>query len=111
MSVMQDMSGAVAAPDAPVLMVEGLCVSVRTDGGMKPLVRDLSFSLRRGETLDVAAHGALQGLRGAADKALARALAAEALRWLTTGKGVLKVTLPKLPGQQAKIQRIAVKAK
>jgi HSP20 family protein len=26
-------------------------------------------------------------------------------------KGVLKVTLPKLPGQQAKIQRIAVKAK
>ncbi len=26
-------------------------------------------------------------------------------------KGVLKVTLPKLPGQQAKIQKIAVKAK
>ena len=31
--------------------------------------------LRRGETLDQAAHGALQGVRGQADKALARALA------------------------------------
>ena len=54
MSVMQQMSGAVAAPDAPVLVVDGLCVSVRTDAGMKPLVRDLSFSLRRGETLAIA---------------------------------------------------------
>ncbi len=54
MSVMQEMSGAVAAPDAPVLVVDGLCVSVRTEAGMKPLVRDLSFSLRRGETLAIA---------------------------------------------------------
>ncbi len=54
MSVMQEMSGAVAAPDAPVLVVDQLCVSVRTEGGMKPLVRDLSFSLRRGETLAIA---------------------------------------------------------
>jgi len=54
MSVMQDMSGAVVAPDAPVLVVDGLCVSVRTEGGMKPLVQDLSFSLRRGETLAIA---------------------------------------------------------
>ena len=46
-------------------------------------LRLLDAVLRRGETLDVAAHGALQGLPGAADKALARALAAEALRWLT----------------------------
>ncbi len=38
--------------------------------------------LRRGETLDVAAHAALQGLRSGADRALARALASEALRWL-----------------------------
>lgn len=38
--------------------------------------------LRRGETLDQAAHGALQGVRGQADKALARALAGEVLRWL-----------------------------
>ena len=49
----------------------------------KSALRLLDAVLRRGETLDVAAHGALQGLRGAADKALARALAAEALRWLT----------------------------
>lgn len=39
--------------------------------------------LRRGETLDQAANGALQGIRGDADKALARALAGESLRWLT----------------------------
>ena len=49
----------------------------------KSALRLLDAVLRRGETLDVAAHGALQALRGAADKALARALAAEALRWLT----------------------------
>lgn len=39
--------------------------------------------LRRGEMLDQAANGALQGIRGDADKALARALAGESLRWLT----------------------------
>ena len=38
--------------------------------------------LRRGETLDQAAHGALQGMRSPADKALTRALAGEVLRWL-----------------------------
>jgi peptide/nickel transport system ATP-binding protein len=46
-------SGAVTAPD-PVLRVEGLCVSVRTEGGLKPLVQDLSFALHRGETLAIA---------------------------------------------------------
>ena len=49
----------------------------------KAALRLLDAVLRRGETLDVAAHGALQGIKGAADKALARALAGEALRWLT----------------------------
>ena len=49
----------------------------------KAALRLLDAVLRRGETLDSAAHGALQGLRGAADKALARALAGEVLRWLT----------------------------
>ncbi len=39
--------------------------------------------LRRGETLDQAAGGALLGIRGDADRALARALAGESLRWLT----------------------------
>ncbi|MEP7222429.1 MAG: RsmB/NOP family class I SAM-dependent RNA methyltransferase [Novosphingobium sp.] len=38
--------------------------------------------LRRGETLDQAAHNACQGIVGSADRALARALAAEVLRWL-----------------------------
>ncbi|MEP6868008.1 MAG: RsmB/NOP family class I SAM-dependent RNA methyltransferase [Novosphingobium sp.] len=38
--------------------------------------------LRRGETLDQAAHNACQGIVGGADRALARALAAEVLRWL-----------------------------
>ncbi len=49
----------------------------------KAALRLLDAVLRRGETLDTAAHGALQGLRAPADKALARALAGEALRWLT----------------------------
>jgi 16S rRNA (cytosine967-C5)-methyltransferase len=38
--------------------------------------------LHRGETLDQVANGALLGIRGEADRALARALAGEALRWL-----------------------------
>lgn len=38
--------------------------------------------LRRGDTLEVAAHAALQGVHGGADKALARAIASEVLRWL-----------------------------
>ena len=46
-------------------------------------LRMLDGVLHRGETLDQVAHGALQGIRGEADRALARALAAEALRWLT----------------------------
>jgi 16S rRNA (cytosine967-C5)-methyltransferase len=42
----------------------------------------LDAVLRRGETLDQAGHSALQPVRGEADRALARAIAAEALRWL-----------------------------
>jgi len=38
--------------------------------------------LRRGETLDVAEHAALQGIGNPADKALAKAIVGEALRWL-----------------------------
>ena len=49
----------------------------------KAALRLLDAVLHRGETLDQAAHGALQGLRSGPDKALARALAGEALRWLT----------------------------
>ena len=46
-------SGANPAPD-PILAVEGLTVSVRSDAGLRPLVSDLSFTLRRGETLCIA---------------------------------------------------------
>lgn len=42
------------ADQAPVLSVQGLTVSVRTDSGDRPLVQDLSFVLHRGETLAIA---------------------------------------------------------
>ncbi len=48
-------SGAVTAPDgAPVLAVQGLTVSVRTETGLQTLISDLSFTLARGETLAIA---------------------------------------------------------
>lgn len=43
----------------------------------------LDAVLRRGETLEQAAPAALRDVRAPADKALARAIAGEALRWLT----------------------------
>jgi peptide/nickel transport system ATP-binding protein len=47
--------GAGPAPgQPPVLSVEGLSISVRTEAGLKPLVSDLSFTLCRGETLCIA---------------------------------------------------------
>lgn len=49
----------------------------------KAALRLMDAVLRRGETLDQAANGALQGLRSGPDRALARALAGESLRWLT----------------------------
>ena len=52
-------------------------------------LRLLDAVLRRGETLDNAAHGACQGIRSGADKALARALAAEVLRWLGDLDGLI----------------------
>ncbi|HCF24906.1 MULTISPECIES: methyltransferase domain-containing protein [unclassified Novosphingobium] len=48
----------------------------------KGALKMLDAVLNRGETLDMAANGALQGIRSGPDKALARALAGEALRWL-----------------------------
>ena len=49
----EPLSGAAEAPDV-VLTVDHLTVSVRTESGLGPLVRDLSFALRRGETLCIA---------------------------------------------------------
>ena len=55
MSAAEDIPpGAATAPDTPVLSVEGLTVSVRANGAERPLVEDLSFTLRRGETLAIA---------------------------------------------------------
>ncbi len=55
MPAVQTLSGATTAPDtSPVLTVEGLTVSVRTEFGLRPLVEDLSFTLNRGETLAIA---------------------------------------------------------
>ncbi|MGB5557568.1 MAG: ABC transporter ATP-binding protein [Paracoccaceae bacterium] len=49
------LSGAATAPDPDtVLDVQGLTVSVRTEAGLTPLVSDMSFSLRRAETLAIA---------------------------------------------------------
>ncbi|MBN8499607.1 MAG: SAM-dependent methyltransferase [Sphingomonadales bacterium] len=48
----------------------------------KGALKLLDAVLNRGETLDLAANGALQGIRSGPDKALARALAGETLRWL-----------------------------
>lgn len=64
----------------------------------KAALRLIDAVLRRGETLDQAAHGALQGVRGGADKALARALAGEVLRWLTDLEGLIdSATRQRLP--------------
>lgn len=43
----------------------------------------LDAVLRRGETLEQAEKAAMQGVQGPADRALARAIAGETLRWLT----------------------------
>ncbi|MFA7585980.1 MAG: RsmB/NOP family class I SAM-dependent RNA methyltransferase [Novosphingobium sp.] len=45
-------------------------------------LRLLDAVLHRGETLDQATHNAVQGIASGSDRALARALAAESLRWL-----------------------------
>ncbi len=45
-------------------------------------LRMVDAVLRRGETLDVAEHGALQGMRSPADRALAKAIVGEAMRWM-----------------------------
>ena len=52
MSAAQTDTGARLAPE--VLSVQGLTASVRTPAGDRPLVENLSFTLRRGETLAIA---------------------------------------------------------
>ena len=64
----------------------------------KAALRLLDAVLRRGETLEAAGPSALQGIRSDADRALARALAGEALRWLTDLDGLIdSATKQRLP--------------
>ena len=65
-------------------------------------LRLLDAVLRRGETLDQAAHNAVQGLSADADKALARAIAAEALRWLPDLDALIDSATPQVLPDDAK---------
>ncbi len=86
--------GVPAAPD-PVLRVEGLCVSVRTEGRLKPLVENLSFTLDRGETLAIA--GESGSGKSITSLAIMGLLPPPAVR-VTGGRVVLgKDTLTELP--------------
>jgi len=54
--------------------------------------------LRRGETLDQAVSAALRGIKGEADRALARAIASEVFRWLVDLDALIdSVTRQRLP--------------
>ncbi len=44
----------ISAAQKLVLSVEDLVISVKTEDGLRPLVKDLSFDLHRGETLAIA---------------------------------------------------------
>ena len=62
--------------------------------------------LNRGETLDQAANGALLGVKGQADRALARALAGEALRWLTDLDGLIDSATRLVLAHDAKVRSV-----
>ena len=66
----------------------------------------LDAVLRRGETLDQAAHGALRRVRGEADKALARAIASEVLRWKVDLDGLIDSATKKPLPQDAKPRQV-----
>lgn len=53
MTLRPSLASGAAAPDV-LLSVQSLCVSVRKDQGLSPLVQNISFDLRRGETLAIA---------------------------------------------------------
>lgn len=72
----------------------------------KGALKLLDAVLNRGETLDVAAHGALQGVKGQADKALARALAGEALRWLVDLDALIDSATRQVLAGDAKVRSV-----
>ncbi|MBK0327092.1 ABC transporter ATP-binding protein [Rhodobacteraceae bacterium F11138] len=53
-AALQTSPAAYTAGDTPVLTVDNLSISVRTEQGMVPLVQNLSFTLHKGRTLAIA---------------------------------------------------------
>ena len=69
-------------------------------------LRLLDAVLRRGETLDQAFHNAVQGIASGSDRALARALAGEALRWLTDLDGLIDSATRQILPDDAKARSV-----
>ncbi len=66
----------------------------------------LDAVLRRGETLEQAEPAALRSVRSAPDKALARAIAHEALRWLTDLDALIDSAMPQRLPDDAKARSV-----
>lgn len=66
----------------------------------------LDAVLRRGETLEQAAHNACQGIVGGPDRALAIALASEALRWLTDLDALIDSTTNQTLDEDTKVRSV-----
>ena len=69
-------------------------------------LRLLDAVLRRGETLDVAFNGATKDVRKFEDKALARAIAAEVLRWMVDLDGLIDSATKKPLPDDAKVRMV-----
>ena len=69
-------------------------------------LRLLDAVLRRGETLDVAFNGATKDVRKFEDKALARAIAAEVLRWMVDLDGLIDSATKKPLPNDAKVRMV-----
>ena len=69
-------------------------------------LRLLDAVLRRGEPLETALHAATQGLADRADKALAHAIAADALRWLVDLDALIDGATPQILPEDAKARMV-----
>ncbi|MBX7482875.1 RsmB/NOP family class I SAM-dependent RNA methyltransferase [Qipengyuania qiaonensis] len=69
-------------------------------------LRLLDAVLRRGETLDIAFNGATKDVRKFEDKALARAIASEVLRWLTDLDALIDSATKKPLPDDAKVRTV-----
>jgi 16S rRNA (cytosine967-C5)-methyltransferase len=69
-------------------------------------LRMMDAVLRRGETLDNAAHAACQGIKAREDRALARALAGEALRWLVDLDALIDLATHQILPEDAKSRAV-----